>query len=457
MEYPNNNTFNNVLNNNTNKIPLNRLERYLVKSGLGPKLRIFIYTWNMKNITTTIDDPDNEIYTDFQHMIQSLKKRKCKIVIFCFQNDQDNSLFSKIVLRNIMMHNGFILPGDSQELSNKNSLIGEYKPAVGKSILRTLLYVDEDWYKRMKNRWWAEMKIQWYKKLIPNRPNKLVINKLFRMEHFSKSCNLTDDNLLGLLSTFTIPGYGKMGILNIDFKDKPEIYKKMKELFEEKKRKFIEEYKFEPRKKDFVQMYDSIYEITRQSLINDSNKCLMKIIEKAKAEKVDTLFLSGSMNYKFTLGEKFQNIPRILEMMSYHYNHITRFILSRYDEIAKQFHYQNIDSFSEGIDNMGPSFPPTCILSPGRDERCHQEVNWNENTINNVRNDLYNRSCYLLNNEEHQEGKLGWCDRIFYHHFNTNINLECTSYTTSDFPSFTGNNNHRAVMGIFELSIPSSL
>jgi hypothetical protein len=457
MEYPNNNTFNNVLGNNNNKIPINSLERYLVKSGLGPKLRIFIYTWNMKNISTIIDDSMDEIYNDFHMMVHSLKKRKCKIVIFCFQNDENNSLFSKTVLRNIMMHNVFVLTGDSPEFEKKDELIGEYKPTVGNSIMRTLLYVDEDWYKRIKSRWWAEMKIQWYKKLIPNKPNKLVMNKMLRMSHFSKSCNVMDDNLLGMISTFTIPGYCKVGIINIDFKDKVEIYNKMKELLEEKKKKFRDEYKFEPRKKDFVQMYDSIYEITRQKMINESNKCLMKIVEKAMTEKVDMLFLCGSMNYKFTLGEKFQNIPRILEMMGYHYQSITRFILSRYDEIAQQFHLQNIDSFNEGINNMGPTFPPTCILSQSREEQCKQVSNWNQNNFSNVRNDLYDPSCYMFNNNGNQSGKLGWCDRIFYNNFHTNMNLDCISYTTSDFPSFTMNNNHRAVLGLFELSIPSSL
>jgi hypothetical protein len=327
---------------------------------------------------------------------------------------------------------------------------------MGKSELRTLLYVNQNWYNGIKDKWWNETRKKWYQKLIPNKPKKIVAENMLTMEHYKNSCNLMDDNLLVMLSTFTIHTYGKVGIINVDFKDNPEIYKNMKKLLDEKKKEYMDKYNFKPLKKDFIKIYDSVYEITRQKLINDYNKCLSSIIKKAKDEKVDMVFMGGSFNYKFTLGKKFQDIPRILEMMSYQYSHITRILLSRYDEIAKQFELHNIEKMNEGVDNMGPSFPPTCVLNETRDEECKQEANWSRNNPSNIRNKLFNKSCYLFDtNGTNSHGKLGWCDRIFFNSY-SKIELSCILYTSSDFGSFAYN-NHRAVFGLYELNIPAVL
>jgi hypothetical protein len=138
-------------------------------------------------------------------------------------------------------------------------------------------------------------------------------------------------------------------------------------------------------------------------------------------------------------------------MLSYQYSQISRSIIAKYDEVASQFRSKVIEPLMEGVDNLGPQFPPTCLLQAERPKKCQHVAIWSENKPMDQSSQLYDEECYALNTTRNSMGAVGWCNRIFYKKMNKNDrDLNCIYYNSVDLLHYY-RNSYRPVMGIFEI------
>jgi hypothetical protein len=384
-------------------------------------------------------------------MLIKVKKKRCHMVVFNFQNDETNDRFTKSMLESIMQDYDYVLP------ATREKSISEFKPKLGKTVLRTVIFVQKDWWSRMGHIWWNEYKSKWYEKIIPKNRGKIIQQNMAGIEQFNKKCNIMDENLLCQLTVISIPTYGKVGIINTNFKNVSTVFTKLRETMNKK----IAEYRVkrivsdtrELKSKEIYPLYKSVYEMTRLKIVKEQSKCLNQVIQKAKEEGVDYLLVGGNLNYRVKLTEKFKSIPALLESLQYQYSKISRRLLAQYEEITAEFSSRAIEPMQEGVDNMGPTFPPTCTLSSARGPGCliNRNLNFNKMGTGRYRNSQLNESCYI-SNANAMYSAFGWCDRILYNTFNNKSPMKCTYYDSGDI--FTGDNirgNYRSVFGIFEI------
>ena len=462
-----NNDYNN--DNENEDLKIARLNKFLKNSGYMKNIRIFVYSWNINDLNlskreddnSTIQNVDDPQYAFFRKMIKKIQKKRCHMVIFNFQNDQSNDIFTKTFLPSIMKEYNYIMP------STAAKSISEFKPKFGTTVLRTIIYVQKMWWKRISMTWWNDYKAKWYEKVVPKNVNKIVEEKMANIQQFNKKCNLMDENLLSQLTVLEIPTYGKLGIINTNFRGNEDIFIKLNELMQKKIKEYRNERKWMTRnltEKDIYPLYESVYEMTRQKIIQEQSKCLNQMITKAKEEGVEYLILSGNLNYRVKLTSKFKSIPKLLESFQYQYSRISRQLLSQYEEITAELASKSIDPLMEGVNNRGVTFPPTCLLRQSRNpDQCKIVRNWNRWNMNEFttgkmyKSSQYNKDCYLMSNNQNYT-PFGWCDRIFYNSYGKNKNknqnkkdkMKCVYYDSGDvFESVSG--NYRPVFAILEI------
>ena len=113
------------------------------------------------------------------------------------------------------------------------------------------------------------------------------------------------------------------------------------------------------------------------------------------------------------------------EMEKESYREMFRQFLLTNDEYEQQKNKKNIYFISEGINDMGPLFPPTCKMNVKRN---------NELSIKSYK---YGKTDQRVPS---------YCDRIFY------SNLECKEYDIFDFGNIS-KSDHIALIGKFELNL----
>lgn len=171
----------------------------------------------------------------------------------------------------------------------------------------------------------------------------------------------------------------------------------------------------------------------RQNEIHQSNICFNNIVENLVLfrETVPThVIYFGDFNYR--LGVIDRPASDVAQAFIKHGSN-SEFIqgmYDNYDELKDQMGRRNIFEFSEGIDNRGPTFIPTCKLSKSR----------------------------LDGTEMWKTGKQNqrvpsWCDRILYANFGEDgHNLSCSYYDRFDYGSVMSKSDHAAVVSVFTLA-----
>ncbi len=470
---------NNYDNIENEELKVAKLNKFLQNRGLHNNLRIFVYTWNTQDVNLSTDEIQQPInfanspfFTNFREMIAKIQKKRCHMVIFNFQNDQANDRFTKTFLPSIMDDFDYTFPtGKSKSSStmgsiiakltntknNKSPSVSEFKPKMGKTMLRTVIFVQKLWWKRLGYIWWNQYKVRAVNKFLSKNSNKIIQQNMANIKQFTRKCNIMDENLLSELTTMDVPTYGKLGIVNVCFKNR-EIYAKLNQILHKK----MEEYKQNKsinrnlKPQEVFPLYESVFEMTRLKIIKEQSKCFKDMIDKAKEERVDYLIVGGDLNYRVKLSKKFRNIPQLLESFEYQYGRVSRQLLQQYEEISAEFESRAIEPLLEGVDNYGPTFPPTCTLSRSRDNSCKVRRIWRTWNIDNemgsssnkYTNGQYHQSCFM--NPTNEFDAFGWCDRIFYNTYNGKNKLKCIYYDSVDvIPEKLSNN--RPVMAILEL------
>jgi hypothetical protein len=116
-------------------------------------------------------------------------------------------------------------------------------------------------------------------------------------------------------------------------------------------------------------------------------------------------------------------------------------LYNEHDELKEQMRRKNIYEFSEGINNRGPSFIPTCKMARGR--VTGELISYT---------DISDSAEYWKTGKQDQRVP-SWCDRILYHKFGEDDhNLVCVYYDRFDVGSVMAKSDHAAVMSVFELS-----
>lgn len=156
----------------------------------------------------------------------------------------------------------------------------------------------------------------------------------------------------------------------------------------------------------------------RQNAINISNVCLNKIIEELVLSKdcvPNHVILFGDLNYRVS-----NTIIKNNSIEDLNLN-----LMYSFDELKSQMNKENIFSFSEGIDNKGPSFLPTSKLNRFR------QYKWGK----------------------FMQRIPSWCDRILYAKFKEEgnpYNLSCKKYERFDRGYSMSLSDHAAVYGIYD-------
>lgn len=169
----------------------------------------------------------------------------------------------------------------------------------------------------------------------------------------------------------------------------------------------------------------------RQNEINESNICFNNIIENLVLfnDPVPThVIYFGDFNYRIADPRSAVDVSsefnRHIGDISYMHN-----IYNKYDELYEQMRRKNIYDFSEGINNNGPMFSPTCKMVKGRDQF---DLQW----------------------ETGREDQRipSWCDRILYEKFNDpDHELICMDYNRFDYGIAMAQSDHAAVIALFVL------
>lgn len=188
----------------------------------------------------------------------------------------------------------------------------------------------------------------------------------------------------------------------------------------------------------------------RQNEINQSNICFNNIIESLVIFKepipINVIYF-GDFNYRLS-------DPRPANVVANEFNdkrkdvsHIHDLYIN-YDELREQMRRQNIYEFSEGINNQGPTFVPTCKMMKGRDKYpLHDHDDISSNPSNSTK---YGTDYWKIG--ELNQRVPSWCDRILYRKFGDDgHNLICTYYNSFDVGSVMAKSDHAAVLSLFEL------
>lgn len=190
----------------------------------------------------------------------------------------------------------------------------------------------------------------------------------------------------------------------------------------------------------------------RQNEINQSNICFNNIIESLVLFKepmpIHVIYF-GDFNYRLA-------DPRPASIVANEFNekrkdvsHIHDMYIN-YDELREQMRRQNIYEFSEGINNQGPTFIPTCKMMKGRDK---YPIDDDDNSSDSNQQGRYHvDGTDYWNIGELDQRVPSWCDRILYRKFGDDgHNMICTYYNRFDVGSVMAKSDHAGVLSIFEL------
>lgn len=176
-------------------------------------------------------------------------------------------------------------------------------------------------------------------------------------------------------------------------------------------------------------------QMLRQNAINKANICFNNIVEQLVLFKdpIPThVIYFGDFNYRLADLRPATEIASEFRRESNNKDFI-RNMYTKHDELKEQMRRENIYSFSEGVDNEGPIFIPTCKMTK---ERNGVEINsWETGRVN--------------------QRIPSWCDRILYRKFPNQVedgrNLTCTYYDRFDVGMTMAKSDHAGVLALFEL------
>jgi hypothetical protein len=170
----------------------------------------------------------------------------------------------------------------------------------------------------------------------------------------------------------------------------------------------------------------------RQTELNKTNTCFNNIVENL------VLFVDPQPKHVIYFGDfnyRVEDSRSAVEIASEFIKGDKEFIKDMYinhDELKEQMNRKNIYEYSEGIDNRGPEFIPTCKMIKGRTEDKYWKTGKFDQRIPS------------------------WCDRILYtsgagESAEITRVLKCVEYDRFDFGEAMKKSDHAAVLGIFYL------
>lgn len=199
----------------------------------------------------------------------------------------------------------------------------------------------------------------------------------------------------------------------------------------------------------------------RQNELNGSNICFNNIIEDFVLFKnpIPTYVIYfGDFNYRLADPRPATDVA--LDFYNNFNNMLfIKNIYQKYDELKVQMNRNNIYEFSEGVDNQGPSFIPTCKLVKGRTTFPFKtKHSFNDNISISRKNTDISNEKFININDYWKTGKKdqrvpSWCDRVLYKQFtNDGHKLECTYYDRFDVGEVMSKSDHAGILSMFKLS-----
>nr|QBK87239.1 MAG: uncharacterized protein LCMAC201_01410 [Marseillevirus LCMAC201] len=185
------------------------------------------------------------------------------------------------------------------------------------------------------------------------------------------------------------------------------------------------------------------HKVNRHSAVMWQAHCLRKLYEDIlKMYQPDYLFLFGDLNFRVQIrtetGAK-EIAQKIFEDPDY-----IKELIREADELQLLFDYAKYASdsvsgeeklnrlipiLSEGVNNSGPVFLPTCKLKQGR-----KKITMNS---------------YKLGRQNHRTPS--WCDRILFKQFQSNGEICCILYDYWEYGTMTLS-DHAAVIGVYRIT-----
>jgi len=165
----------------------------------------------------------------------------------------------------------------------------------------------------------------------------------------------------------------------------------------------------------------------RQNELNYSNTCYNNIIEQfvlSKTPQPDHIIFFGDLNYRISNYNQAGLIGYNFILNKLNLSYISN-LYNNHDELKLQMNKSNIYSLSEGINNKGPLFLPTCKMKKSRFNPSINSIYWNFGKNNNR--------------------IPSWADRILY----KSSLLTCTHYDRFDYGTLMCLSDHSAVFSIF--------
>lgn len=172
--------------------------------------------------------------------------------------------------------------------------------------------------------------------------------------------------------------------------------------------------------------------ILRQNQLNNANIALNNIIENLALYsnlQPANVICFGDLNYRLNnenisateMSKQFITNQDNKEWLNEIYN--------KYDELKQQMNKGNIYNFSEGINNEGPTFLPTCKMSKSRN---------------------LNQGFKMWRTGKYDQRVPSWCDRILYQNYPISTSkLECIYYNRFDIGDTMAKSDHAGVISIF--------
>jgi hypothetical protein len=207
---------------------------------------------------------------------------------------------------------------------------------------------------------------------------------------------------------------------------------------------------------------DRLYKnpMIRQNYLNESNLCFNNIVENLVLFKdpvpIHVIFF-GDFNYRVADPRPATEVAFDFNNQSTNIEFINN-IYIKYDELKEQMRRKNIYEFSEGINNQGPTFIPTCKMIKGRDMDASTNIIlykplkfYPDYEIREIVPSIDISANW--NTGSQNQRVPSWCDRILYNKFgNDGHNLTCTYYDRFDVGKVMAKSDHAGVIACFNLS-----
>lgn len=170
----------------------------------------------------------------------------------------------------------------------------------------------------------------------------------------------------------------------------------------------------------------------RQTELNYSNICFNTIIDNLVlfTDNIPThVIYFGDFNYRISDQRPANEIADEFIINSNNISYLKEMYL-KHDELKEQMRRGNIYEFSEGKNNEGPLFLPTCKMVKGRKD-----------------------NIYWKTGKQNQRNP-SWCDRILYAKISNNDSsvLTCTYYDRFDVGNTMNKSDHAGILSLFVLS-----